>query len=68
MIFGISMALALGIKAPFEYSVFAAAAAAFSLAVTAADHNQEIREEVIMNHKFDSGTCWPSILTRGGDQ
>jgi hypothetical protein len=43
-IFGISMALALGIKAPLDYSVFAAAAAAFSLAVLAADHKQEIRE------------------------
>ena len=40
-IFGISMALALGIKAPLDYSVFAAAAAAFSLAVM---EKQEIRE------------------------
>ena len=43
-IFGISMALALGIKAPLDYPVFTAAAAAFSLAVPAADHKQEIRE------------------------
>jgi hypothetical protein len=43
-IFGISMALTLGIKAPLDYSVFIAAAAAFSLAVLAADHKQEIRE------------------------
>jgi hypothetical protein len=41
-IFGISMALTLGMKAPFDYSVFTAAAAAFSLAVMAADHKEEI--------------------------
>jgi hypothetical protein len=38
------MALALGITAPLDYSVFTAAAAAFALAVLAADHKQEIRE------------------------
>ena len=38
------MALALGIKSPLDYSVFTAATAAFSLAVVAADHKQEIRE------------------------
>ena len=43
-IFAISMSLALGIKAPLDYSVFTAAAAAFSLAVVSADHKQEIRE------------------------
>ena len=43
-IFAISMSLALGIKAPLDYSVFTAAAAAFSLAVLSADHKQEIRE------------------------
>ena len=43
-IFGISMALSLGVKAPLDYSVFTAAAAAFSLAVMAADHKREIRE------------------------
>ena len=43
-IFGISMALALGIKAPLDYSVFTAAAAAFALAALAADRKQEIRE------------------------
>jgi hypothetical protein len=43
-IFGISMALALGIKAPLDYSVFTAATAAFSLAIMATDHKQEIRE------------------------
>ena len=43
-IFGISMALALGIKAPLDYSVFTAATASFSLAVMAADHRREIRE------------------------
>jgi cell division protein FtsW (lipid II flippase) len=43
--FGISMALALGMKAPLDYSVFSAAAAAFSLAVLTADHKREIREE-----------------------
>jgi uncharacterized membrane protein YphA (DoxX/SURF4 family) len=43
-IFGISMALTLGMKAPLDYSVFTAAAAAFSLAVMAADHKREIRE------------------------
>jgi uncharacterized membrane protein YphA (DoxX/SURF4 family) len=31
-VFGISMALALGIKSPLDYSAFTAAAAAFSLA------------------------------------
>jgi hypothetical protein len=41
-IFGISMALELGIKAPLDYSVFTAAAAAFSLALMAADHKQKI--------------------------
>src|SRR5690349_20772252 len=40
-IFGISMALSLGMKAPLDYSVFTAAAAAFSLAVLAADHSRE---------------------------
>jgi hypothetical protein len=44
-IFGISMALSLGIKAPLDYSVFTAAAAAFSLAVMAGGHKREIREE-----------------------
>jgi hypothetical protein len=34
----------LGAKAPLDYSVFTAAAAAFSLAVLAADHKQEIRK------------------------
>jgi len=43
-IFAISMSLALGIKAPLDYSVFTAAAAAFSLAVLSADHKQEIRK------------------------
>ena len=43
-IFGISMALTLGMKAPLDYSVFTAATASFSLAVMAADHKQEIRE------------------------
>ena len=43
-IFAISMSLVLGIKAPLDYSVFTAAAAAFSLAVVSADHKQEIRE------------------------
>ena len=43
-IFGISMALGLGIKSPLDYSAFTAAAAAFSLAVMAADHKREIRE------------------------
>jgi hypothetical protein len=43
-IFGISMALALGMKAPLDYSVFTAAAAAFSLAVMEADHKREIRK------------------------
>jgi NAD(P)-dependent dehydrogenase (short-subunit alcohol dehydrogenase family) len=33
-----------GRKAPLDYSVFSAAAAAFSLAVMAADHKREIRE------------------------
>jgi hypothetical protein len=32
-------------KAPLDYSVFSAAAAAFSLAVLTADHKREIREE-----------------------
>ena len=40
-IFGISMALTLGMKAPLDYSVFTAAAASFSLAVMAADHKRE---------------------------
>jgi hypothetical protein len=31
-------------KAPLDYSVFTAAATAFSLAVMAADHKREIRE------------------------
>ena len=35
------MALTLGVKAPLDYSVFTAATAAFSLAVTAADHKRE---------------------------
>ncbi len=43
-IFGISMALTLGMKAPLDYSVFTAATASFSLAVMAADHKREIRE------------------------
>jgi uncharacterized membrane protein YphA (DoxX/SURF4 family) len=43
-IFGISMALTLGMKAPLDYSVFTAATAAFSLAVMATDHKREIRE------------------------
>ena len=43
-IFGISMALALGVKAPLDYSVFTAATAAFSLAVMVADHKREIRQ------------------------
>ena len=43
-IFGISMALTLGMKPPLDYSVFTAATAAFSLAVTAADHKREIRK------------------------
>jgi hypothetical protein len=43
-IFGISMALGLGIKAPLDYSVFTAAAAAFSLAGMAADRKREIQE------------------------
>ena len=43
-IFGISMALTLGMKAPLDYSVFTAATAAFSLALMAADHKREIRE------------------------
>jgi hypothetical protein len=43
--FGISMVLALGIKAPLDYSVFTAAAAAFSLARMAEDHRRQIREE-----------------------
>jgi hypothetical protein len=38
------MALTLGMEAPLDYSVFTAAAAAFSLAVMAADHKREIRE------------------------
>jgi hypothetical protein len=42
--FGISMALALGMKAPLDYSVFTAATASFSLAVMAADHKRDIRE------------------------
>jgi hypothetical protein len=37
-VFGISMALNLGMKAPLDYSVFTTAMAAFSLAVLAADH------------------------------
>ena len=40
-IFGMSMALTLGVKAPLDYSVFTAAAAAFALAVRAADHQRE---------------------------
>jgi len=44
-IFAISMALALGIKSPLDYSVLTAAAAAFSLAVMAGDHKRKIREE-----------------------
>ena len=44
MIFGISMALTLGVKAPLDYSVFTAATAAFSLAATAGDHKREIRK------------------------
>jgi uncharacterized membrane protein YphA (DoxX/SURF4 family) len=40
-IFGISMALTLGMKAPLDYSVFTAASASFSLAVMAADHKRE---------------------------
>ena len=43
-IFGISMALTLGLKAPLGYSVFTAATAPFSLAVMAADHSRDIRE------------------------
>ena len=43
-IFGISMALALGMKSPLDYSVFTAAAAAFSLAAMAADQKREIGE------------------------
>lgn len=43
MIFGISMALALGVKSSLDYSVFTAAAAAFSLAVMAADRKRETR-------------------------
>ena len=43
-IFGISMALTLGMKAPLDYSVFTAATAAFSLAVMAADHKRELGE------------------------
>jgi uncharacterized membrane protein YphA (DoxX/SURF4 family) len=43
-IFGISMTLALGVKAPLDYSVFTGAVAAFALAVWAADHKREIRE------------------------
>ena len=39
-IFGISMAVALGIKAPLDYSVFTAATAAFSLAIIANDHKR----------------------------
>jgi hypothetical protein len=35
------MALTLGVKAPLDYSALTAAAAAFSLAVTAADHKRE---------------------------
>ena len=41
-IFGISMALALGLKAPLDYSVFTAATAAFLLAVMADDHEQAL--------------------------
>lgn len=41
-IFGISMALTLGMKAPLDYSVFTAAAAAFSLAVMAAHQERQI--------------------------
>lgn len=44
-IFGISMVLALGIKAPLDYSVFTAAAAAFSLALMAEDHKRQMQEE-----------------------
>jgi hypothetical protein len=43
-IFGISMALTLGVKAPLDYSVFTAATAAFSLALMAADDKREIPE------------------------
>ena len=43
-IFGISIAVTLGVKAPLDYSVFTAATAAFSLAAMAADHKREIRE------------------------
>jgi hypothetical protein len=44
LIFGISMALALGIKSPLDYSVFTGAAAAFSLAVMVDEHRRETRE------------------------
>jgi hypothetical protein len=40
-IFGMSMALTLGMKAPLDYSVFTAASASFALAVMAADHKRE---------------------------
>jgi hypothetical protein len=40
-IFGISMALTLGMKVPLDYSVFTAAAASFSLAVMSADQKRE---------------------------
>ena len=40
-IFGMSMALTLGMKAPLDDSVFTAAMASFSLAVMTADHTRE---------------------------
>lgn len=43
-VFGISMALTLGIKSPLDYSVFTAVAAAFSLAGMASDRRREIRK------------------------
>ncbi len=38
LLFALSMAFSLGIKAPFDYSVFAAAAAAFSLSLIKEKH------------------------------
>ncbi len=44
IIFGISMTITLGIKAPLDYSVFTAAAAAFSLALMTDDRKRQVRE------------------------
>jgi hypothetical protein len=60
-LFGISMALTFGMKAPLDYSVFTAATAAFSLALMAADHKREIRRRKSLNQRLSYSEAAPAV-------